>query len=256
MKYSNRLDLDKFFFNVKDQVYVIVKNNEDFPNYCKGSDIDIFCYDSSAFAKRILSIANSYLDKGFEVKVSNKGASQTYIDFFLNDELEFRFDLYESLPQYKKIHLKPHYILSVIENAATVEREFDGSRYSLRIPSIIDESLLRYIEYIEWYELRPDKIKHLDYITEKIDDNTKAQFLNKLHFYTALPEFLESAHEDKLSWEKAESSIYLKLKGKSLLEICIAILRRLKRLCKRSYRFIRKAGASFIGSSTDSPKTG
>jgi len=253
MKYSNILDLDKFFFNVKDQAYVIVKN-EDFPNYYKGSDIDVFCYDSSAFAKRILSVANSYLHKGFEVNVSNKGKSQTYIDFFLNGELEFRFDLYQSLPNYKKVYIKPHYIFSVIENAATVEREFDGSKYSLRITSIIDESLLRYIEYIEWYELRPDKIKHLDYITERIDDNTKAQFLNRLHFYTALPECLDSTHEDKFSWKKAVSRIYLKLKEKSILEICIPILSRLKRLCRRTYRFIKKAGASFIGFLANSPK--
>ena len=246
MKYSNRLELDKFFFKVRDQAYVIVKN-EDFPNYYKGGDIDVFCYDKNAFAKQILSIANSYLDKGFEVKVSNKNESQTYIDFFLNGELEFRFDLYESLPQYKKIHLKPYYILSVIENATIVQREFDGSPYPLRVPSTMDDFLLRYVEYIEWYELRPDKIKHLDYIVEKIDEDKKTQFLNKLHYYTAFPEYPESTQVREHSWKKSVSEIYSKLKKKPLPEILAAVFRRAKRLGMKIFRAIKKkVYASFV----------
>lgn len=239
MKYSNRLDLDKFFFNVKDQTYVIIKN-EDFPNYYKGGDIDVFCYDKGAFTKRILSIANSYLDKGFEVKVSNKSESQTYIDFFLNGELEFRFDLYESLPQYKKIHLKPYYILSVIENATIVQREFNSSQYPLRLSSTVDDFLLRYVEYIEWYELRPDKIKHLDYIIEKIDEDKKTQFLNKLHYYTAFPEYSDSTPVREHSWKKNVSEIYSKLKRKSIPEILAAVFRRAKRLGLKILRAIKK----------------
>lgn len=238
MKYSNRLDLDKFFFNVRDQAYVIVKN-DNFPNYYKGSDIDVFCYDKSAFTKRILSIANSYLDKGFEVKLSDKSESQTYIDFFLNGELEFRFDLYESLPQYKKIHLKPYYILSVIENATIVQSEFNSSQYPLRLSSTVDDFLLRYVEYIEWYELRPDKIKHLDYIIEKIDEDKKTQFLNKLHYYTAFPEYSDSAPAQELSWKKNVSEIYTKLKRKSLPEILIAVFRRVRRLGMKILRAIK-----------------
>ena len=239
MKYSNKLDLDKFFFNVRDQAYVIVKD-EDFPNYYKGSDIDVFCYDKGTFTKRILSIANSYLDKGFEVKVSNKSESQTYIDFFLNGELEFRFDLYESLPQYKKIHLKPYYILSVIENATIVQREFNDSKYPIRVPSKIDDFLLRYVEYIEWYELRPDKIKHLDYIIEKIDEDKKTQFLNKLHYYTAFPEYSDSTPAQEHSWKKNVSEIYSKLKQKSLPEILVAVFRRVRRLGMKILRAIKK----------------
>lgn len=239
MKYSNKLDLDKFFFKVRDQAYVIVKN-DNFPNYYKGSDIDVFCYDKNAFAKQILSIANSYLDKGFDVKVSNKNESQTYIDFFLNGELEFRFDLYESLPQYKKIHLKPYYILSVIENATIVQREFNSSQYPLRLSSTVDDFLLRYVEYIEWYELRPDKIKHLDYIIEKIDEDKKTQFLNKLHYYTAFPEYSDTTPAQEHSWKKNVSEIYSNLKRKSLPEILAAVFRRAGRLGMKILRAIKK----------------
>lgn len=189
MTYSNRLDLDRFFFAVRKQIYVIVKLWDDFPNYYKGSDIDVFCYNKDEFAKQILSVGNWYLDQGFEIKVTDKSKSQTFVDFYFDGELEFRFDLYLSLPEYKKIKLKEHYIFSVIENAVTVQRDFNGVQYSIYVPSTVDDLLLRYVEYIEWYELRPDKIKHLEYIINSISsDSNRIGFIDKLHLYTELPE--------------------------------------------------------------------
>ncbi len=186
--FSNRLNLDRFFFEVREQIYVVVKLGKDFPDYYKGSDIDVFCYDRDKFARQILSVGNCYLDQGFEVEVRNKSESHTFIDFYFDGELDFRFDLYGSLPEYKKIRLKEHYIYSVIENAKVVYREFEGVQYPLYVPSTVDELLLRYVEYIEWYELRPDKIRHLDYITKAIAaDATRIGFLDKLHLYTELP---------------------------------------------------------------------
>lgn len=189
MTYSNRLDLDRFFFAVRNNIYVIVKLNEDFPNYYTGSDIDIFCYNKDEVAKQILSVGNGYLDQGFEINVTDTSELHTFVDFYYSGELEFRFDLYQSLPKYQKIKIKEHYIFSVIENAVALYREFDGTRYPLYVPSEVDELLLRYVEYIEWYELRPDKIKHLDYIVNNIShDSNRISFINKLHLYTELPE--------------------------------------------------------------------
>jgi hypothetical protein len=55
------------------------------------------------------------------------------------------------------------------------------------IPCLIDELIIRYIEYIEWYAQRPDKIKHIDYILNYIEDlSIKNKFLNKLHYYTKI----------------------------------------------------------------------
>lgn len=187
MRFSNKLDLDRLFFQVREQIYVIVKVG-DFPNYYRGSDIDVFCYNKDEFAKQILAVGNWYLDQGFEIKVIDKDESHTYVDFYLDGELEFRFDLYQSLPKYKRIRLKEHYIYSVIENASVLYRKFDGAQYSIYVPSPVDELLLRYVEYIEWYELRPDKVKHLDYILDAVaSDASRIGFLDKLHLYTELP---------------------------------------------------------------------
>ena len=192
--FSNRLDLDCFLSAVQQQVYVIVKLWASFPSYYKGSDIDIFCYDKDEFAKLILGVGNGYVNQGFEIKVTSKNKMMTRLDFYYEGELDFRFELYQSLPRYKKIHLKEHYIYSVIENASTIDREFEGVQYPLYVPALVDDLLLRYVEYIEWYEQRPDKIKHLEHILAAIDADAQragAQrigFIDKLHLYTKLPE--------------------------------------------------------------------
>jgi len=58
---------------------------------------------------------------------------------------------------------------------------------SIFIPSSIDDNILRYIEYQEWYGQRPDKIKHINYILEACTPKEKNKFLEKLHHYTELP---------------------------------------------------------------------
>ena len=49
--FSNRLDLDRFFFEVREQIYVIVKPG-DFPDYYKGSDIDVYAEGFFLFDRR------------------------------------------------------------------------------------------------------------------------------------------------------------------------------------------------------------
>jgi hypothetical protein len=243
--FSNRLDLDRFFFQVRDQVYVIVKPDDDFPSYYKGSDIDVFGYDKNEFAKLILSAGNQYLEQGFEIKVTDKDESHTHVDFYFDGELEFRFDLYQSLPKYKKIRLKEQYIYSVIENARVLYREFDGAQYPIYVPSTVDELLLRYVEYIEWYETRPDKVKHLDYILDAVaSDSSRIGFLDKLHLYTELPspnyEDSVSAFGRGASWvERMRAIPPRRIPGalfRRLRRVALALLRRLARVLKSRQR--------------------
>lgn len=189
MKKQNLLDLNNFFFDVRKIPYVIIKYNDNFPNYHKGQDIDIFCYDKGQFAQKIFEVGNKYLGKGFEIKVTDINTSNTQIDFFLKDELHFRFDVYQELPTYKNIKIKKYYFYSVIENATTLQHRFKNKPYSIYIPSKTDDLLLRYIEYIEYYRFRPDKVKHLNYIMKTVkSDPERISFLDKLHLYTDLPD--------------------------------------------------------------------
>lgn len=191
-KASRRLDLAAFFSRVVDLPYVVVRGTpEDLLHYHPGSDIDIFCYDKPEFGRQVLAFANDYLDFGYEVHLEDSEVGdQTHIDLHRGGRLEVRFDLYGELPPYRRSHVNPALFFSVIEQAEMLELEHDQEIVTIQVPSRIDDLLLRYLEYIEYYEERPDKIKHLDYILEAVEKLPEARigFLAKLHRYTSLPE--------------------------------------------------------------------
>lgn len=178
------IDLSYFFKQIEDESYAIVKLSAEFPKYIAGSDIDIFCFSAERITKKILSAGNKYCHEGYEITVVDND-EKIYVDFLLNNKIDFRFDLYKKLPHFEHLHIKPALFESIIENR--VSKGINENEMKIYIPQEIDELIIRYIEYHEWYEKRPDKIKHIDYIIEatNFDENIKAQFLNKLHYYTA-----------------------------------------------------------------------
>jgi len=182
------LDLVSFFNTLNDISYCIIKLSSKFPMYNEGDDIDIFCYDPYEMCQKIVEWGNTYLSNGFSIKVNeNNEKKPVSVDFMRNKSIHFRFDLYGELPNYKKVLIKPALFESIIEHAVLLERFSNKQKVTIKVPSFLDEMILRYIEFIEWYNIRPDKIKHLDYILKQIDDESKIKFLNKLHHYTALP---------------------------------------------------------------------
>jgi len=196
MNYSNKLDLNKLFSELECEKYVIIKLT-DFPNYYCGSDIDIFCYNIDEIAREIIYVGKQYLEDGFEIVAKDANASHKYIDFIFDNKIEFRFDLYGELPVYKKVCIQKKYFTHIIENSVPVTINSKYGQYKIYVPSKIDELILRYIEYNEWYEIRPDKIKHLDYIMNAIaDDSDNVIFLDKLHQFTALPACSDNVKEE------------------------------------------------------------
>ncbi len=189
MKYSNKLNLLKFFNNLSNEKYVIVKLNEDFPNYYFHSDIDIFCINMEKFSKKILQIGNQYAKQNWNIKIKSTNEN-TKIDFYYKNQekLDFRFDIFSTLPKYKKIKIKPGLFYSIIENQIKQNFKYKDKEIKISIPSEIDDLILRYYEFIEYYEQRPDKIKHLEIILKKIEKNEKKlkKMIEKIHLYTKL----------------------------------------------------------------------
>jgi len=174
----SKLDLLKIFGTIEES-YAIIKLPKEFPKYQVGSDLDIFCLDIQKMTSHILSFLNDY-----NIRIT-KNINQIYIDVLDGDAIYFRFDLYQALPNYNNISIKEGFFSTVVESAKSIEI----AGYKIMVPSDIDEIVLRYIEYQEWYALRPDKIKHIEYIEDKIKKNNinKELFLDKLHYYTTLP---------------------------------------------------------------------
>ncbi len=187
--YSNKLNLIELFFAVRKNEYVIIKMSKEFPNYNKGSDIDVLCNDVKEFIESILEVGNKYLSQGFMIEVINNEENvHTFVDFYIDGDLDFRFDLYSAMPLLNSIKMKPSYFYSVIDRRRSFLIDFNGEKYPIYIPSEIDEIILRYLDYMELYEKRPDKIKHIDYIRDKItDEKIRKSFFDRLHIYAEFP---------------------------------------------------------------------
>lgn len=185
----NMLDLKPFFKSIQDEIYCIVKVPDHFPNYYKGSDLDLFCYDINNLGKRLIAIGHTIVSSTIEIKITiNNDYQQVYIDFINSGCLEFRFDLYSQLPNYKKLNIKQALFESIIENR--IKKEMDSIYYF--VPNAIDDAVVRYIEYHEWYSQRPDKIKHVDIILSKFSNEDLYVILSKLHHYISLPQYTQN----------------------------------------------------------------
>ena len=87
--YSNKLNLDYFFYYLRKQIYVVIKLGS-FPNYYLGADIDIFAYDKDKFAREVLKLANKYVErKDFKIKVMKEGRRKNVIDFYYQEKLAY-----------------------------------------------------------------------------------------------------------------------------------------------------------------------
>lgn len=188
IKIDKILDLSKIFRKLEDKSYCIIKLPDIFPSYSIGSDLDIFCYDIQEVSQIIVSSIQEYITKNVTVElIDNK--THIYIDVIQNDKIHFRFDLYGALPLYNNVSIKDAFFSSVVENTKIVSLD----DLNIKVPSDIDEAILRYIEYHEWYVKRPDKIKHIQYLEDKIEKNEISinKMFDKLHYYISIPRPLE-----------------------------------------------------------------
>lgn len=183
-----KIDLLALFKLIDNESYVVIKPSSKLPDYDVGSDIDIFCYHTDKIAEKISGFLTDYVDEHSIISVTDSPAKM-HVDFVINNEINFRFDLYKKLPKYKHISLKPAFFSSVIESAITVELSHNEVSAVVKVPSLTDDLILRYVEYHEYYAARPDKIKHIEYIQDKLSnsESVRVKMFDKLHYYTAFP---------------------------------------------------------------------
>nr|OEE22040.1 hypothetical protein OAM_22240 [Vibrio cyclitrophicus ZF14] len=148
----------------------------------------------------ITSFLSKYVDNNSNISILDS-EDKAHVDFIVDKKINIRFDIYKKLPIYRNISLKSSFFSSVIEGAKIEEYRNDMGNTFIKVPSNCDDFILRYVEYHEYYAQRPDKIKHIEYIENCINDLDKKIALNKLHFYTAFPavEYQEKTRKEKFS---------------------------------------------------------
>jgi len=80
----------------------------------------------------------------------------------------------------EKFSVNSSYLVKLFKDRKKLYFHDDSYIY---IPSPEDDLTLRYFEYLEYFYSRPDKIKHLDYITDIKDKNLKQKFFSNTHQY-------------------------------------------------------------------------
>lgn len=180
-----KLNFQKLFFSCNNDAYCVVKLSPAFPEYRPGEDLDIFCRDLQAFSRKVISFLQEYVDEEHSIKVTKKGKN-IKVDLLEGKKIYFRFDLIGAMPQYSRVEIKPSFFDIVIENAKVVI--VDG--LEIKTPSLGDECIIRYVEYIENFGIRPDKVKHTDFINEMFERSVvdPNELFQRLFYFTELPE--------------------------------------------------------------------
>lgn len=210
MDYSNKLNLKDFFDALSKEIYCVIKLGEDYPNYISYSDIDIFCFDIAKVANIILIVGKEYVkNQNCRIELNTVSENQIQIDFYFDNskKLDFKFDLYQAFGAYKKINIKESLFVSIIENRVLNEK-------NIYVPAKIDDLLLRYIEYVEFYDIRADKIKHVEYIKNKATEEELQKMLDKLHYFTAMPNVSDGEKNSKNPAKQSFKAFWKQFKHK------------------------------------------
>lgn len=213
--------LANVFVSIEHLTYCVVRKNEGFA--CGvGGDIDIFCESVIDCTKQILTLTKDAAELEYEIRVTSfKEYVQTHVDFLLGDDLVFRIDLYGALPPYRKVRMMGGFFHAVISDRRSVDVKIDESTVHIWVQSKVDECILRYLEYHEYFSTRPDKVRHLDWVVESAESEViRIAFLKRLHQFTAMPnwepytdsESKETTQGPRPSvWERGKTQLKWKL---------------------------------------------
>ena len=161
--YSNLLDLRVFFAGFDD--YAVLRLSDDFPNYADYSDIDILCRDRDRILQHILTIGRYYERRGFRIKLTRTGA-HLFVDFFPPGaaQLNFRFDLFATL-SYDLIRIDPSFCRQLLDRRRTIVH----NGVQVQVPAVEEDYAIRFMEFYEWKDRRPDKVKHWYFLARQSD---------------------------------------------------------------------------------------
>lgn len=209
--------------------YVVLRRSDIFPEISVGSDIDILVEDRG-YAEKILVEHFLQVDvDNYAIQVDRREA-HTHIDLFADSVLLLRFDLIDSFEFLNKIHVKLGFCAHVLTNK-TRER-IDGK--TIYFPAPLDDMLIRYLEYIEYFEAIPTKEKHLSYVLEHAAAAPWSHFIAHVHRFTKLihDSYVENPNK-QVAWRA----------GVGFLQCSEHVVRRLppavKKPLKRVYHFLK-----------------
>jgi hypothetical protein len=202
-------NLDKFSLSdcikaIKDIDYCIIKYRGKLTDYEVGNDIDIFTTQHQNLIYILNEKLISFVSNGGIIKVTDY-KEKIHFDLFDNGNFYFRFDICVKPPKYSNLLIKDSFFYSCIFNSE--EKETQES--NIKIPNKFDDLILRYIEFLDLYNTRPDKISHVDYINEIIQQSNIDKGLFDKRLFEILSIKLDSIDSNASKFSRSKLS-YLK----------------------------------------------
>lgn len=172
----SKIDLLNLLNHIED--YVLIKKSDEFPEYLVGGDIDLIVFDIDKAKTSISSFYGSFIGNAGEMRVTEE-KNFCHIDFLFDGKLDVRLDLIDSFNFFKKFEVKNGFIVKLFKDHQIIK--FGESQ--VYVPCDEDDLMLRYFEYLEYFDNHSAKIKHLDYICSVNDDELKKRFFENTHCF-------------------------------------------------------------------------
>ena len=162
--------------------YVLINKSPEFPSFLPGSDVDLLVTDKFMVSETIKKylLDNSDGEKSF-LRVTEAGC-HIHLDLVRENKLWIRLDLIDDLDLYTQFSVQS--ALKIKLFLERVKLIVDGRE--IYIPSPEHALFLRYYEYLDWSEHRPDKVEQLDFILANIPPDQRAKFFENAQKYIRL----------------------------------------------------------------------
>ncbi len=188
--------------------YILLKKWDDFPAFLPGSDVDVLVIDRFAVSEKAQEYLHHIL-AGEEVFLRvGEGNKHIHLDLMNGNDILIRLDLIDSLDCFTRFS---------VQDAIKVKIFLDRENISVDNQEVFVLShefdlLIRYFEYLEWFERRPDKMKHLDYILANSTQEQRLVLINNAHRFIRF-------HHARWQEENPPKNVPVKSRKQALKEI-------------------------------------
>lgn len=191
--------------------YIILRIWPDFPSYLLGSDIGILVIDLYKASKQIQEFLIKFTNEDNTIKVEELH-NQIHIDFLREKKLVIRFGIIDSLDIYSRFHVQDS-LKTIIFLTRTTQ---DINNQQIYLPSTEMDYLIRYFEYLQWFEQRPDKIKHMEYILANSTEKQRLELIENAHRFLR---WNHSTADEKVIPSMNSEVVYVNSKKQAIKEL-------------------------------------
>ena len=171
-----------------DNEYIVLKIWPDFPNYLPGSDVDLLVFNRHQSVERLIEYLNQKLDGNDTFVRIHDSGKHLHLDVMKEGKLDIRVDLIDNLDIFHDFGIQD--ALKTKFFMDRIVKDFDG--LPIFVPCKSDDLLIRYIEYLAYFSMRPEKIKHLEFILENSNETEQKAMIANAH------RFIQFRHK---TWE-------------------------------------------------------